>query len=224
MECSNCGNKTEGNYCNECGFKLTSSFNKTNQSLSLNPNNNNNDTKRINTKHNIILHIIMFSAILISSFNILQSNKNYNMIQKDLESINSKIFILESSAETNKAAILDPSNLGGYTRFDSNSGAFLVSLKDLQPYLDGYRVILEIGNPSSVTYNGFNLKAEWGESLYNFTGDKKAHHIYKRDFSFIQELRPGTWNKVDLAITPIKKDEFGYLKLSIETDTISLKG
>jgi len=44
----------------------------------------------------------------------------------------------------------------GYSRIDTTSGFFLVSVKDVKPYLDGYGVILLIGNPTTARYDGFN--------------------------------------------------------------------
>ncbi|GAW91191.1 DUF3251 domain-containing protein [Calderihabitans maritimus] len=117
---------------------------------------------------------------------------------------------------------------GGYVRLDSETGTFLVSVLDVVPYLDGFKVFLSIGNPSYATYNGFTLKGYWAKTLFSSfekmdegltAFDSKPNSFEKK---FVDELKPGSWNKVTLVVTPAKAEEFKYLILTIETDSISL--
>jgi outer membrane murein-binding lipoprotein Lpp len=41
----------------------------------------------------------------------------------------------------------------GFERIDTDTGSFFISVEDVQPYLDGYKLRLKIGNPSSATFN-----------------------------------------------------------------------
>ncbi len=110
--------------------------------------------------------------------------------------------------------LFDTSSLEGYVRVDSNHGIFFVSLIDIQPYLNGYKLILNIGNPSYVTYRGFDLTVEWGEFLLSETKQRKE--------TYTKDLYPGSWNKIEFNISPVEAEELNYIKVSITTNRLSL--
>ncbi|MGB9242640.1 MAG: hypothetical protein WCC03_04750 [Candidatus Acidiferrales bacterium] len=58
---------------------------------------------------------------------------------------------------------LDPTTPHVYGRIDTSNGFFLVSVEETSPYLDGYRVVLNIGNPLSAEYSQFTVKAKWNK-------------------------------------------------------------
>jgi hypothetical protein len=119
---------------------------------------------------------------------------------------------------------LDPSSPGAFQRVDSRTGPLLVSLTNVEPYLDGFKVILKIGNPLAIEYKGFKMKANYsprqrsGEKWMDWYNKRKA-----KEFSFSQSLYPGQWNIIELIFPDTKPDAFGWISLSLETDRISLK-
>jgi len=122
-----------------------------------------------------------------------------------------------------KSASFDLSSHEGCLRINSSSGYFLVSLQNVEPYLDGVKVHINIGNPVFATYNGFKLKVIWGEKL-DLTDDQDRWRssLKEKEISFTETLRPGCWNKVNFVLSPIEPKNFGYMELSIQTDNISL--
>jgi len=134
---------------------------------------------------------------------------------------------LQVASERYTAAIFDPSDPGGYQRIDTRGGTFLVSLQNVTPYVDGFRVTCNFGNPSSVTFNGFTLKVKWGPRFdFKVTGMKLAEwqaSLREREVSLTSSLQGGYWNRVSFVVSPAKAEEFGYLELSMKTDSVSLR-
>lgn len=62
-----------------------------------------------------------------------------------------------------EAVVLD-TTAKGFQRIDTDNGSFFMSLVDVQSYLDGYKVRLNIGNPSSASYQGIRLRLKWGKA------------------------------------------------------------
>lgn len=127
-----------------------------------------------------------------------------------------------------KTALLDPSSKG-YQRIDTASGFFLISLKDIRPYLNGYKLILHIGNPSSATYSGFTLKTKWGRKFDSTQTqsdpsafDNWEKSLQQKEAPFTEEIKPASWNKIEFIISPAKSEELGYLELSMETNIVKL--
>lgn len=164
-----------------------------------------------------------FFYIFILLLSILSCSKGSKELEKKVETLEMKILFLEMNQNNYRTVTLDPSSKE-YQRIDTTSGFFLISLKDVKPYLDGQKIILDIGNPTSATYHGFKMNVKWGRKFDsnkdNYDEWKKS--LKEKDVSFTDELRPATWNRVELIVSPAPPEQLGYINLSMETDTISL--
>jgi hypothetical protein len=161
--------------------------------------------------------------------------------QADIDALREQIRVLrrqmsEIRAKSSRyeSVPLDPTEKG-YGRINTISGFFLVSVRDVRPYLDGYRVSLEIGNPTTARYNGFKLKLTWempmpeqgeGESdeRYSKRVEEWASKPAKeKEFAFTETLYPGSWNRITLVISPATAEELKQLEItSMQTDQLSL--
>ena len=138
--------------------------------------------------------------------------------------LDAKVAVLKTAQTLFDTAVLDPSSKG-YQRIDANCGFFLISLKEIKPYLDGCKVSLQIGNPSAVVYSGFVLKVKWGKRFdegQNY--DEWEKSLRQKEEKFTQDLKPGLWNKVEINVSPAKPEELGHLEISMKTDVVKLFG
>ena len=83
-------------------------------------------------------------------------------LQKEIDEAKFETTLLKIFQNPYKSAVFDPSETKGYSRLDTTSGFFLFSIMDIKPYLDGYKIVANVGNPSAARYIGFALKAKWG--------------------------------------------------------------
>jgi hypothetical protein len=135
-----------------------------------------------------------------------------------------KLFGLEFSKDFYKTISFDVSEPGKFQRLDTNNGTLLISLKDAQPYLNGYKINFNVGNPSSATYNGFKAKLRWGKALSDgMDYGEWQKSLHDKEMTFVESLSPGTWNRIIVHLAPATSEELGTLQLSITTDTISLR-
>ena len=129
-------------------------------------------------------------------------------LEKSVGTLRSDTFVLRYQYQT---AMLNTSEKG-YSRLDTNEGTFLISLSNVEPYADGYRLKLDIGNPSTATFTGFIIHASWG----------KTYGEYEKDFNYTEKLFPGSWNKVYLTLTPAQKEDLANIQISLSTNTVFL--
>jgi len=149
-------------------------------------------------------------------------------LQFKLSQLEFKVSQLENSE---KSAIFDPTRLSIFQRIQTQNGTFLLSIESVEPYLDGVRVSMDIGNPSAANYDGFSLKAKWGgrEPEFGLTPEAlKAWNSWHQslrsgEFSFTNTLSTATWNRVSFILSPAPPTQFGYLELSMFTKTVSLR-
>ena len=129
-----------------------------------------------------------------------------------------------------ETALFDPTTKGGYSRLDTEAGTFLVSIANVQPYLDGVKLTLDIGNVQSISYRGYVVTAEYGihqpsEPASNTW--QAEYDAYKQSLKTISEthadtLLPGKWNTATIILPNVKPTEFGYVSISLKMDVVEL--
>lgn len=135
-----------------------------------------------------------------------------------------------------KFTSVDPTGQG-FSAILSNNGSFLISCKGAEPYLDGHKLILDIGNPYFMTYIGFVIKAKFGTRAPEYPVDGSREQISKwqkeneewqktlveKELNFPGELAAGAWSKVELILAPSKPEQVAYIALSMRTNEVSLR-
>lgn len=121
---------------------------------------------------------------------------------------------------------LDPSS-HAFQRLDTDTSTFLVSVQNVVPYLNGYKLTVSIGNPTTATFSGVEIKIRWGKAYDWNTFSNSSYaawnkSIQQKDFPVTDDLTPGSWNSVDLYLLPAGADDLGYLELSMTAPTTSL--
>jgi len=113
--------------------------------------------------------------------------------------------------------VLEPSRPHIYqpVRLDSSGIILLVSLERVEPYIDGYKAILDIGNPSSARFSGYDVTTSWS---YDETRYKK-----KRSDTFTGTLEPGTWTKTELILPGTSGSELRFIAIGIKASSVVLR-
>jgi len=131
-------------------------------------------------------------------------------------------FEIDQKQDKQDMVLLDPSSRG-FLRLDSDNSTFLISLEDASPYLNGYRIKLDIGNPSDATFSNAKLKVRWSHALKSIDSyDSWQKSIHEKEVTLTDDLAPGKWNSVTVDLIPCASDELGYLEVSLQTPTITL--
>jgi len=157
----------------------------------------------------------------------MQSGK-IEALETRVDDLESKVLLLDFSKDQYKSATFDPSDQG-FERLDTSVGTFAVSVQQVSAHADGVRVRLHVGNLTTAAVNGGKFKVKWGSRMPK-TGEKGwakqfaswQKSLLEKETSFTEELRPGTWNNVNLVLPGLPPERFGYLELQMETDQIKL--
>jgi hypothetical protein len=151
-------------------------------------------------------------------------------LQKKVEELESRVSVvfdlLKYKQDRQDSVTLDLSERS-YQRIDTDNGFFLISAEQAVPYLNGYKIVLKIGNPLSVSYSGFTAKIKWAKKYdYNQYAaesyDAWQKSVQEKEVSFTDDLERGTWNKIELIVTPATAEQLGYVNLSLSTNTVRM--
>lgn len=116
----------------------------------------------------------------------------------------------------------------GYIPVETTLGQLLVASGTATPYMDGYKIDFQIGNPQSVTYDGVTVTLKWGPSanptiFTNNTALKEWQNAQKtKTDKLLSRLLPGYWNNAEVIVAPATTEEIRNLEISIETGTLLL--
>ncbi|MDX6610935.1 MAG: hypothetical protein QOD75_121 [Blastocatellia bacterium] len=145
------------------------------------------------------------------------------VLEKRIQQLESRVLELQLEMRKDNSAELDTTS-DSYQKVNSNNGTFLVSVAKLEPYLNGYKIFLGIGNMTTATFSGFDLSLKWAPKEPAFNDNWLSWHQNKKTKSqhFTQDLLPGRWNQVEVILTPAQAHELGYLEVSIKTNEVIL--
>jgi Protein of unknown function (DUF3251) len=165
----------------------------------------------------------------------LQQQKNEIQALRDrVNRLQIDLLRLQHRVSQYESASLDPTEKG-YERIDTASGLFLISVVSAEPYLDGYRLHLQIGNLTTARYKGFKLTLTWqkpwpeqksGESDEDFQkrlDEAEKAEPREKEISFTETLYPSSWNTVSVIVSPATTEELKELQISsMVTNQVSL--
>jgi len=131
-----------------------------------------------------------------------------------------------SLSSTKKVATLDTTQKS-YGKVDTSNGFFLVSCQNTEPYLDGQKLTLNIGNPLNAGFSGFKVNVRWGPRYSGKKEDVEAYVNWQRslkykEFTFPDILEAGRWNKVEIVLADTSPASVSYLEVGLVTDSLSL--
>ena len=132
-------------------------------------------------------------------------------------------------------AIFNLKKKQGFYLINSSGYTFCVSVENVQPYLDGFKVIFTIGNPSIADFSNPKIHITWNKDYWEYYQEQKSTNkkfsevmdLWEKsqkqtEITILKDLRSGVWNRVEVLLTPATLDELEYVELSMETNTINL--
>lgn len=187
--------------------------------------------KRAATALILLVTLIAFSGCSAATTSVpktVDQTQTINDLTKKVKDLENQVELIHLSEET-KGRVLDLSGNARFIKIESDLAMFFVSVKQVEPYLDGVQVTLSIGNPMNATFNGINMKVEYGtHNALDFSpeGTEKYNQwkktLTKKSIDLNTEIKPGTWNTAKFTIPAINPKDFGYLYVEMNSDSASL--
>ena len=99
----------------------------------------------------------------------------------------------------------------GYSTVRFDLGVLTVGIKDIQPYANGSKLLLQIGNPLAVVVNGLQLDIDWGEVIQGKGADNEnAKH---KTHQLLESLQPNSWNHASIILDGIPPNKLGFVRI-----------
>jgi hypothetical protein len=127
-------------------------------------------------------------------------------VKKDEDAV---LFLLAKINEANgtKAASLSGTTQG-FELARTDYGSFLVSVGNIEPYMDGYKVTLSIGNPLDADITDGTISIKFGTSPTDTLGTVSQ--------AINQPIVGGHWTDEVIMIAPAKAEQLDYMGVSLD--------
>jgi hypothetical protein len=151
-----------------------------------------------------------------------------NEMQSTVDYQRTKMAKFQVEKDRYSKVYLDTSSKG-FQRLDTNCGTFWVMLEDVEPYTNGYKFVLSIGNPYYAIFSGMKTRARWGPAFDAKASEKDMSSyeawektLKEKEETITNELRPGTWNKMTVILAPAKQEDLAYVEFSMTVEQVKL--
>lgn len=130
---------------------------------------------------------------------------------KKQKSMMTEVIYKQVLGELNNSAALTPGE-AGYSLLKYDLGVLTVSLGDIEPYANGSRVQLVLGNLSSASVDGLKAKIAWGK--VGADGSPIEETRKSKEENFAQRLQAGAWTRVTVVLPNTPPADLGFVTIS----------
>jgi hypothetical protein len=109
-----------------------------------------------------------------------------------------------------EVAYLTPGS-DGYASIRFDLGVLTIAIDDIQPFANGSKVTLRVGNPLAAKINGLKATIDWGE--VDEKGMPKNEAGKSKEVVFTEQLPSGTWTRVNLVLDGVKTEKLGFIRV-----------
>lgn len=150
----------------------------------------------------------------------------------DIQALKNKINYLEDEVGEIHANLVKSDRSTAYfspesqdfLRLDSNLSSFFVSIKNVKPYADGFKLTLNLGNPNFASFQNVTLNITWGPRITkDVTFLEAEKRKQTREVKIGRTILPASWNQTEVTIGPATKEDIGSISISIDTPSVALK-
>jgi hypothetical protein len=135
----------------------------------------------------------------------LLAQTNFNRLQSEF---------FTSEYANNSVSVTPDSK--GYGLLKTPFGTLLISTESVEPYLDGYKIHLRIGNPTTADFSGFSLINS------SFQTTNFFETLQTSTNSFTDKLAAGYWTPIDFILAPANTDRLRNVSVRVELNQINL--
>ena len=146
--------------------------------------------------------------------------RKIEQLDKELKTLQEKHDSIVSFLSQSQYAILDI-DTQKYASIRSASGVvFTFIIRKIEPYIDGYKISLEIGNLTAAQFQELSFKV-------SYTNEPMDIHLQELNFqeqSSPKRFPSNTWTNVDIILRSVNISQFKYIVISdLRTHVISMR-
>jgi hypothetical protein len=137
---------------------------------------------------------------------------SYKGIRKDFDEFEKQTLKIQSQNMPRRSIKLDVTSQS-YDWIETDLGVLMVIVENVQPYADGQRITMRIGNPHNAAFVGFKGSFAYG----------KLGNFQTKDQDFTTTLNAGAWTNVSAILPKLPADQLDSIYMALDINQISLR-
>lgn len=139
------------------------------------------------------------------------NSKQSEQIANEVDAISNKI----ATTETLSRVYRIDAEHKGCGQIQTSFATLLITTDSAEPYLDGYKLKLRVGNPTSMLLSGLTVRGFWPDA------SKKG--LTQRDYSLTSDLAPGVWSPIEIVMAPATADDMRRAAITIGVERVEMR-
>lgn len=90
-------------------------------------------------------------------------------------------------------------------------GTITFNLEDIQPFANGSKVTIVVGNPLNATLAGAKFQVDYGS--LDSAGEIEDGSEKTKEIKVISNIQAGSWNKVPVILDGLETSKLGYIRV-----------
>lgn len=176
-----------------------------------------------------LLFWVLAEQSQIEKSNSVNQKSNDIILDASLEGIENRVSKLETKVaalptiikDSDRTAYLGPSSTG-FTTARGDFASYLITLEDMAPYGNGYKIILGIANASAIPIKNLKLKIRWNRKFDSKKDDYlEWEKLFKETESTVLDfINPGVKAKSVIVLSPCEKAETEDIRVEIDESNL----
>ncbi|MDP2654795.1 MAG: DUF3251 domain-containing protein [Candidatus Omnitrophota bacterium] len=129
-------------------------------------------------------------------------------------------------AENGRVIALNPVSRK-FSKIETNAGMLLIAVQKMQRLENGYRMLLNIGNPHAAAFGTITLKLRWGRTWDAGQGavsyDDWRNSLTAGEYVYKGRLVPGEWTEVTVELVPAGANQLEYIECAMDVGSVELQ-
>jgi len=158
----------------------------------------------------------MFCGLLSGAVLLTTLQRKINSLESDMAVLRFQMSFLEDG----DASVSTEEN--AYSTAKTTFGSFPVIADKVEPYLDGYKVHLQVGNMTTASFNGAKVTVKWGAPFNSKSPDEFKKKQRSKEVDLTTTFFPGSYGGFDVILSPAKPEEIKTLYVALSFNQLSL--
>ncbi|MEQ6342933.1 MAG: hypothetical protein M3A44_15140 [Gammaproteobacteria bacterium] len=140
--------------------------------------------------------------------------KTVPSLESSVKILESRISALESRVSSQYASLNCDTGKYDEFMFQLSKLVFFASCTKIEPYLEGHRITVQIGNPHAFNFSNVKGHLFYGKEIW----DAFSNQV---EISTTNTIRAGTWQTITVVVNPSTAEQMRSLILELSAETAS---
>lgn len=142
---------------------------------------------------------------------IAEQKRDLNSIKDQYHKLSEQVLDFRIENDLSQMAFFTPDTKSAQP-ITTNAGIFFISLRNIEKYANGFKLLFQIGNPSSITIESMEI-----EVIYGPLNNKRKYKI-----TLTKPILASQWNDFSVVLAPASENDLAHIAITVNPTEFAL--